>query len=120
MLASTVQFSNNDQPQPHRHHTPPHNTGQQFDDQARPDTRRQPTPTRGLFPQDPTGCPNTATSRTTTPVPHPHPTKGGTDSTRPVAVAGTDFTSVSAIEHPTDHIRGDAGSWTPFAGQAAP
>ena len=92
MLASTVQFSNNDQPDPTA--TTHHPTrGQQFDDQNRiPETTN---PNRGLFPQDPTGCPNTATSRTTHPF-HTHTPPGGTDSTRPVAVAGTDFTSVSA------------------------
>ena len=57
MLASTVQFSNNNQPQPHQPphtHTPTTGT-RQFDDQAQDwTTRKQPHPTQGtLVPSGP-------------------------------------------------------------------
>ena len=101
MLASTVQFSNNGQPRPHRHHTHPKPRAQ-FDEQG-PDWSRRNRPPRGLFLQDSTGCLNASTSRTTNPIHTPGQTREAVLGS--AAVAGTDFTSVSAIEHPR-RIRG--------------
>jgi hypothetical protein len=74
MLASTIQFSNNDQPQPpHPTHTPPHNKGTgSLWSKARLATKKQTPPQRHLFFQDPTGCSSPPPAAPTTP-PHPPP-----------------------------------------------
>jgi hypothetical protein len=68
-----------------------------------------------LFPQDPTGCLNTTTSRTTDPI-HTPKDKPQEAVRGPLAVADRSFTSVSANEHPTNTL-GWCGLLTHFRGK---
>jgi hypothetical protein len=121
MLASTVQFSTNDQPTTHRPHTHP---------QPRPVCKTRPclaahgttAPLKApkdnpqhvrLFLQDPTGCSPPPTSRTN-PTFHHNPR----ETRRPcvlagLAAAGRELASVSAIEHPAT-TSGQRGLLTPL------
>jgi hypothetical protein len=63
-----------------------------------PEPKKTKTRTARLFPQDPTGCLNTTTSRT-----HPRSTPQRAVLTGQ-AVASRSFTSVSANEHPTNTL----------------
>jgi hypothetical protein len=116
MLASTVQFSTNDQPTtrsaPHQTRQPPAVC------EARPclaAREAQHAPLKALkdnqrlFLQDPTGCSTSSPSRTRTPF---HTTKGGRTRRNP-AVAEERLTSVSAIEHPDPTFAG-RGLLAPF------
>ena len=96
MLASTVQFSNNNQP-PHHPSTRPTPTRARYRAKHGIDPKTQTTPTRGacLFLQDPTGCPPPETSRTPPSFP---PTKGLYSTSR--GRCRLQLASVSAIEHP--------------------
>ena len=99
MLASTVQFSNNNQP-PHHPSTRPTPTRARYRAKHGIDPKTQTTPTRGacLFLQDPTGCPppyRAAPPDRSTPPRHIPEAVLGRTGRCPIRLA-----SVSAIEHP--------------------
>ena len=81
MLASTVQFSNNNQP-PHHPSTRPTPTRAQYRAKHGIDPKTQTTPTSGvcLFLQDPTGC---SSPYRAVPPTVPHPRGKPRSSTRP-------------------------------------
>ena len=116
MLASTVQFSTNDQPTtrstPHQHH--------HSDRYARPSHAWQPnelTPANGsernnhrLFFQDPTGCSTSLPSRTRT-HPFPPPESSCTRLSRPLPKKNSPVSP--PYEHPTTTL-GQCGLLTDF------
>src|SRR4029450_9229980 len=86
MLASTMQFTTNNQPTTPQRHPPPATTPTRMRPpktvcrQAAPGPKAQPhTRVHRLFPQDPTGCPTPAANHTSRPL-HtpPGPAKPGT------------------------------------------
>ena len=78
MLASTMQFSTNNQPTTHTTHTSHHHTTDRYANQAMAGTRKTTTPQR-LFPQDPTGCSTPHQPHHNT-VPTPHKTMAVLDA----------------------------------------
>src|SRR5215213_9843689 len=130
MLASTVQFSTNDQPTtppptpdprtgPGNAETPTRSGLQTRSCLAPKTTTHRPAPLRGepttrLFLQDPTGCPPSPTNPTDRCVPHPStPTRrhvrGARTTTRPAA-ADKRLTSVSAHRAHPHHPSGRHGA----------
>ena len=136
MLASTVQFSTNNQPTTHsptpatQEHNPTHH-GQNrlsqhgMQDQAMPGrTETTTTPTRGtdtkagtVVPSGPNRVPTAVNQPHQQPVPHHPPQEAAV--LRPPAVAGHRLASVSAYEHPTTQT-GQRGPLNDFRRQVAP